>query len=206
MTTHDIPIHALAEAEGVFFLTLAKGDRTSIATTVERLINMLDAMEPDPDNEPTLGWSTVGEMGSRDDLEEECEDEGAQCEDEGAQCEDEGAQCEDEGAATGDNEPNLGRLETMHQGIGSYGGLSDDETGLLAGNLDFKSEGYSIGNEMLRAIGANRVRVSPGLPRGKWAELAHKLPDGTIMRTFLAPGDSRSPELRASDFDKLPFA
>ena len=192
MTTHDIPIHALAEAEGVFFLTLAKGDRTSIATTVERLINMLDAMEPDPDNEPTLGWSTVGEMGSRDDLEEECEDEGAQC--------------EDEGAATGDNEPNLGRLETMHQGIGSYGGLSDDETGLLAGNLDFKSEGYSIGNEMLRAIGANRVRVSPGLPRGKWAELAHKLPDGTIMRTFLAPGDSRSPELRASDFDKLPFA
>lgn len=41
----------LAEANGVFFLTLAKGDRTSIATTIQRLIDMLDAMESDPDLE-----------------------------------------------------------------------------------------------------------------------------------------------------------
>jgi len=45
---------ALAEAGGVFFLTLDRRDRASIATSIERLINMLDAMEPDPDLEPYL--------------------------------------------------------------------------------------------------------------------------------------------------------
>lgn len=53
---------ALAEAGGVFFLTLDRSDRVSIATTIERLIDMLDAMEQDPDleaggdDEPSLGW------------------------------------------------------------------------------------------------------------------------------------------------------
>ncbi len=50
----------LAEADGVFFLTLAKGDRTSVAYTIERLIDMLDAMEPDPDLEPSIGGFLMG--------------------------------------------------------------------------------------------------------------------------------------------------
>lgn len=82
----------LAEADGVFFITLAKGDRASVATTIERLIDMLDAMEPDPDledggdDEPWLGWcgQSRKQYGGRDDREEACEDEGGQCEDEGA--------------------------------------------------------------------------------------------------------------------------
>jgi hypothetical protein len=81
----------LVEAGGVFFLSLAPNDRAGIAYTVERLINMLDAMEPDPDlepylaglhqgshtddregddgyggdadNEPSLGWTSTGHMG-----------------------------------------------------------------------------------------------------------------------------------------------
>lgn len=51
---------ALAEADGVLFLTLDRRDRTSIATTIERLINLLDTMEPDPDLEPTHGWNGDG--------------------------------------------------------------------------------------------------------------------------------------------------
>lgn len=57
---------ALAEAGGVFFLTIDRRDRTSIATTIERLINILDDMEDDPDLEepgdlePTVGWPERG--------------------------------------------------------------------------------------------------------------------------------------------------
>jgi hypothetical protein len=109
-------------------------------------------------------------------------------------------------ADCGDSEPNLGRLETIHQGIGSYSGLSDDEMGQLAGNLAFEGEGYSIGNQMLRAAGADRVRVSCGLPTARLTEVARKLPDGTIMRTFVKPADRDDGGLSASDFDKLPFA
>jgi hypothetical protein len=57
---------------------------------------------------------------------------------------------------------------------------------------------------MLDAAGADRVRVSPGFPRGKWAEIAHKLSDGTTMHKFVKPTDGRIPELRADDFGRLP--
>ncbi|MEQ1943528.1 hypothetical protein ABMA32_14025 [Mesorhizobium sp. VNQ89] len=72
----------LANVDGVFFLTINSKDRASIATTIERLISILDAMDPDPDLEPWLsGQLGTGDLG--DDREEECEDEGAQCDDEG---------------------------------------------------------------------------------------------------------------------------
>lgn len=48
---------ALAEADGVLFLTLDGRDRVSLATTIERLINLLDDLEPDADLEPVNGWS-----------------------------------------------------------------------------------------------------------------------------------------------------
>lgn len=54
---------------GFLFLTCKENDRLSISTTIERLIDMLDMLEPDPDLEPWLG--------SGDDREGDCEDEGA---------------------------------------------------------------------------------------------------------------------------------
>lgn len=70
---------AIANAAGVIFLTLDPEDRVTLATTIERLINLLDSLDLDADLEPTLaGW-----QGATDDLEDVCEDEGAQCDDEG---------------------------------------------------------------------------------------------------------------------------
>lgn len=69
------------------------GAREALENEIERLIGILDAMEPDPDLEPDLGWNpylrTHGGKaadleGGDDDLEPCCEDEGAQCDDEGA--------------------------------------------------------------------------------------------------------------------------
>lgn len=79
---HMTELPRLAEADGVFFITLAKGDRASIATTIHRLIDMLDAMDGEPDLEDG-----------------------------------------------NDDEPNLGRLETIHQGGGSYSGACEDSQG-----------------------------------------------------------------------------
>jgi hypothetical protein len=57
--------------------------RRLIEAEIERLIALLDAMEPDPDLEPWLaGRLATGDTG--DDREEESEDEGAQCDDDGA--------------------------------------------------------------------------------------------------------------------------
>ncbi|WP_129415292.1 hypothetical protein [Mesorhizobium sp. Pch-S] len=47
--------YAEAAKTDVFFLRITPKDRTSIAYTIESLINLLDAMEPDPDLEPDLG-------------------------------------------------------------------------------------------------------------------------------------------------------
>lgn len=85
---HMAELPRLADADGVFFITMAKGDRTSIATTIQRLIDMLDAMDGDEnmeeggDAEPWLGWSEGGPQRldprvAHDDREEACEDEGA---------------------------------------------------------------------------------------------------------------------------------
>ncbi|MFZ5674421.1 MAG: hypothetical protein ACOZAM_15805 [Pseudomonadota bacterium] len=70
--------------------------RQQIEDEIERLIGMLDAMDPDSDledsgdREPWLGaaegdrYSNHGwDLSPSDEREEECEDEGAQCDDEG---------------------------------------------------------------------------------------------------------------------------
>lgn len=96
---------------GFLFLTCKENDRLSISTTIERLINMLDDMEPDcdlepwlgsgddreadsADDEPSLGWTTSGHLGSTLPEEDECE-----------------KVSEDEGAITGDDEYSLGWSE-----------------------------------------------------------------------------------------------
>ena len=45
----------------MFLLTLWRGYRAGIGYTVERLVKMLDAMEPDPELEPCLGDDRDGD-------------------------------------------------------------------------------------------------------------------------------------------------
>lgn len=57
----------LAEAGGVFFLSLSPDDRAGIAYTIERLINMLDAMEAgQEDLEPSLAGFDGGPTDDRE--------------------------------------------------------------------------------------------------------------------------------------------
>lgn len=56
----------VVDAAGVIFLTLDPKDRVTLATTIERLIGLLDDMECDPDLEepgdlePNIGWPERG--------------------------------------------------------------------------------------------------------------------------------------------------
>lgn len=170
---------ALAEAGGVFFLTLDPKDRVSIATTIERLIGLLDAMDGDPDLEaylagshggeryddregdeslygdcdlePSLGWAASGQHGQNanfasnwGDLEkDDADDERNLGWEKGSMPYDQTHLAmygtdeaedvsEDEGACIqtqlhdacdeGNDEPFLGRLETIQQGSGTYMG------------------------------------------------------------------------------------
>lgn len=142
MKTHEIPIHALAEADGVFFLTMAKGDRLSIATTIERLIDMLDAMDDDPDLEdddpaepwlgaperhPFGGWSWETRCQRREYSQEYWSAGEHIADDREQECEDEGAQCDDEGAKTGDDEYSLGwQDEGTQEYLSTWGDYEPD--------------------------------------------------------------------------------
>ena len=55
--------------------------RQQVEVEIERLLAILDAMDGDPDLEPSLGWYDPRLIEC--DAEYQCEDEGAQCEDEG---------------------------------------------------------------------------------------------------------------------------
>ena len=48
---------------------LAPSIRRAIEDEIARLVDLLDASEPDADLEPTLGWTANGELGDRDDRE-----------------------------------------------------------------------------------------------------------------------------------------
>ncbi|OJU02758.1 MAG: hypothetical protein BGN83_16040 [Rhizobium sp. 63-7] len=56
------PMPDISRREGVLFFAVNEYDRVSIATSIERLIDLLDAMDDDPDDEyggelePSLGW------------------------------------------------------------------------------------------------------------------------------------------------------
>jgi hypothetical protein len=225
-TVSDLP--ALAEARGVFFLTLTR-DRASIATTIERLIGMLDDMDPDPDledngdlepnigwvsgdrparafhdceereldgsddedgadDEPTMGWSNDHHGGGdQTKIAEGCDASTDECEEE---LEPTMGWPENDGQGpviAGRNDPNVQCLDAVQ----------DNEE---LGRLDFRG----VGNwEARKALRAAKPRRKPNPTHG---EIAHRLPDGTIMRTFVASTDSRAPELRAEDFNRLPFA
>lgn len=146
----------MAEADGVFFLTLAKGDRMSIATTVQRLIDMLDDLEPDPDLEPSLGarerhgegsqeyWAAGAATGVFD----ECEDVS-----------------EDEGAPNGDDEFTLGWSEV--------GSLRGDLSSGSYGHMDGESEpsiGWTEGVDQVRRLECASCWVDDTEPDLGWAE------------------------------------
>ena len=76
--------------------------RAEIEDHIERLIAVLDEIDPDPDLEPWLG--------SGDDREDENEHGGDTVDEPHDQ------------ADEGDDEPSLGRLETIEQTRGSYSG------------------------------------------------------------------------------------
>ncbi|MBL8576127.1 MAG: hypothetical protein JNK47_02790 [Mesorhizobium sp.] len=105
---------ALAEANGVFFLTVDGKDRASISTSIEKLINMLDDMEPDPDlelNGDEFDQSYPNGCQKTDQPYEDAEED-------------------DCGEANGDDEPSLGAQEVRYpcsQEHWAQGGKDDRE-------------------------------------------------------------------------------
>lgn len=59
----------IVRRDGTLFFACADGDRAAIATSIERLIDMLDAMDGDTDLEPSLAESFNEQGGSGDDRE-----------------------------------------------------------------------------------------------------------------------------------------
>lgn len=137
------------------------------------------------DGEPDLGFigsgtGWAGEAVYDDDREDVCEDEGADIQAHPHDAIDEG-----------NDEPTLGRLETIHQGADSYMGKSEGE----GRTLHFGGDGYSIGKKLLKRIGADGfVHTAPALPIAEYREIAETLPDGTVMRSIVSKLDG-APDL-----------
>ncbi|MER9590914.1 hypothetical protein NKI94_19175 [Mesorhizobium australicum] len=160
--------------------------RRSIADSIERLIDMLDAMSPDPDledgadDEPSLGSNALGsyQAGTTDDREgdfadfEDSGDEhdasastnwakgGHWCEDVEEENEHGGDILDEPHDDQGEAEPSLGWGNVTGQtGVGVEGwGNADADTGFDNG-LGFTGEGHEIGREMVRRL----MRPEPSL-------------------------------------------
>lgn len=126
----------------------------------EALISALDGADPDPDleangDELDVSWpegfrpfeTSLSEDAEEDDAPEEDDPGGGDVQDEP----------HDE-IAEGNDEPNLGRRETINQGADSYTGSEFE----LDGPLLFDGNGYQEVNALLRGRGLSIVRVSPG--------------------------------------------
>ncbi|MHA6687776.1 hypothetical protein [Mesorhizobium sp. A556] len=186
------------DAGGVFVLSLSKNDLEGIASTIERLIDLLDAMNADPDleetgeAEPWLGWTDAGPQAlfcneRHDDRELDDEREDVS--------EDEGADINDKPHDDEELEPSLGRLELIDQGVGSYSGSDWTEPthNVSCTLLAFDGDGYGLAKQMLRANGVEAyVRTSPGLSKRTFVEREHRMPDGSLMRTFVPVREARS--------------
>jgi hypothetical protein len=174
----------LVNAGGVFFVTLSPDDRAGIATTIERLINMLDDIDGDEtledggDLEPNLGWVS-GERfseGFRDTDEREVEDE-------------HGGDINDLPHDDDELEPFLGWSERWGNGkplgpVPVSGVLMDDpEAGDSA--LYFRGDGYR------QARAALRTRRVAQFPR-EYVERVTIIPDGEPFRTFMPIRRARS--------------
>lgn len=142
--------HALAG--GAVFVTVNAKDRASIATTIERLINMLDDLDDDPDLEPSadaepgLGWP-----------------ENRVCQSEKACGADDDREADDvDGEDGGDAEPSLGWTGT---GAASLSGNRDDR--------EAEDEHDEDNGDKEPTIGANETRN--GESQERWALSAYGL-------------------------------
>lgn len=181
----------VAEADGVFFITIANGDRKSLAYAVERLIAVLDALEPDSDledaadAEPSLGWpehrgvTQLDKNMAHDDREEENEHGGDVCDE------------PHDAADCGDDEPNLGSRELCSQwkdmqalGLIDMNATDPNDTdgiSVMGGvPLDFQGDGNLIGKALVHEAGP---RIEP------YSQIVGErvtiLPDGKEFRTFV---------------------
>jgi hypothetical protein len=160
---------ALAEADGVFFVTVDKKDRQSIATSIEKLINMLDDLSPDADLEPDDDLEEVGDLepdsdgeatalerygsgfvaSGADDSEDNVDLEPSvggmgQYFDGGLQYDLEG-ECED-GATYVDAEPSLAATEAFNQDSAWH--VPEDQWNIEDGELDAGDEPESHDGEL----------------------------------------------------------
>ena len=206
--------------------------RRSIEDEIEGLIGLLDGMDTDADfegtgdAEPWLGWPNGCQIATPDmscDDDRELEDASGFGDADGMAVDMRGEpdlgwteEIDQErrlqtmpGWMVEDGEPNLGRLETVEQGAGSYSGISDDDS--QGNRLHFDGGGYSVGKEVLKRIGADGfVRTAPALPIAEFHEHVETLPDGTVMRSIVskmtsAPdpdGDWRVQHYRAAHEDR----
>ncbi|MBA3446648.1 MAG: hypothetical protein H0T56_03395 [Pseudaminobacter sp.] len=175
--------------------------REALAERIERELALLDKLDGDPDLEPALGAAENhpgGYQGEADQSDwyapqthDDREDDGDDLEPSlggGGTWTDAGLQYDLEEDRSdyeygGDEEPNLGRLETLHQGSASYGGSDPAELGYEF-SPKFTSDGYREGRDLLRDLrrrGASvqHVPMSPAL----WRD-----PDEL---TIIAPGVAR---------------
>lgn len=179
---------AATAADGVMFLTINSRDRVSIATTIERLIDMLDAIDGDPDLEPylagtypetedregdtsddeaTLGWGQGTQAALHVDTHNEAEEE-----------DEHGGDINDEPHDWNELEPMLGWNETCGQGedpdVQHLDQTPDpNDIDVFEGEgrrpLQFDGTGYRKTQDVLRDLRRRRpdvhqeyVRVMPG--------------------------------------------
>lgn len=205
--------------------------RRAVEDEIERLIAMLDSMEPDPDLEPWLG--------SGDDREDQCEDEGAQCEGEGDWNEleptmgwqEQGSQahlhatyndeCEEENEHGGDiqdvphdavdegnDEPFLGWAETCGQGpkigIDATPNDIDPDPQDYGGGLRFDGDGCLAGREVLRNLRSARPDVRQEYVGG-WCDgnrAALKV-DGLTITGTMPRNPTLAPDLYPDHFSMI---
>ncbi|ESX96005.1 hypothetical protein [Mesorhizobium sp. LNJC405B00] len=159
MTTIHQP--EMRREDGAIFLTVAENDRLAIATSIERLIDLLDAMSPDPDLEESLGWGYGSqlELHAQDGEREEENEHGGDINDERHDALDEG-----------DSEPFLGwREQCCQSGVGTEEWNGSDDQGGVSGPCDgFRGDGVLAGRTVLRELQRRRPDVKqrhvPSIP------------------------------------------
>lgn len=100
----------------------AKKQRMLVAAAIERLVDLLDEIEPDADEEPSLGWPSDYEFWPQASAEQQ-HFKGY------GNGDDREAQCEDEGAEHDGKEPSLGSLDRavdQTRWAEGFKGLQDD--------------------------------------------------------------------------------
>ena len=86
-------------------------------------------------------------------------------------------------------------------GIADADGLYSDES--ISGPWHGDGSGNAVARDLLKGV-ERKVPAWP--PRQQLRERATRLSDGTVFRTFIDANGAYTPPLKASHFDKLPWA